>query len=326
MTENLEVFGLDNIHYTCYLNTTLQCLFSIKNFRKNIVNEKYDSSNQLTSCLKQIIDNKDKIKFLKTFIKHMMIKVDWFRFLEHNDMHEFLLIFIDQLNQEIVKTTNTHVTIPHYKSLDDKYLKTSLFSNSIRDWKLSNKNENCWLNDMLSGQIVNQIICGHCNKIHHNFEIFREISLEITDTCASLEDCMKEYFGKHYINIDDSCNNKWKCDKCKETKKSLKSCKLIIEPEVLIISLKRFKHNNGRFIKNNKKINIPGNLNLFDYCLSKNKQYNLNAIANHMGSLSGGHYNSYVKYDEKKYLIDDESVHSVRDFSDNNAYTIFYSS
>ena len=323
MTEKDSIFGLDNIHYTCYLNTTLQCLFSFEKFRKNIVES--SATNNLTGHLKDIIIKKDKRPYLKNLIKELMKNVDWFRFLEHNDMHEFMLIFIDQLNQELCKTTKGELYIPHTDIIDPKYLKTTLFSKSINNWKLSNKNENSWLNNILSGQLVNQIICGNCKKIHHNYEIFREISLEITDQCVSLDDCIREFFKKHYINTDED-SDKWKCDHCNKTVKSLKSCKLIIVPETLIISLKRFKFINNRFSKNNKKITIPNQLDLYDYTLSNNKDYKLQSIANHMGSLSGGHYNAYVKNGENKYLIDDESVHSVKDFTDDHAYTIFFTS
>ena len=41
------------------------------------------------------------------------------------------------------------------------------------------------------------------------------------DTCSSAEQCWSKYGGSTVDDWNKSCQNKWTCDKCKETRKSL---------------------------------------------------------------------------------------------------------
>lgn len=320
-----EVFGLDNLGLTCYLNTTLQCLFSCDGFIHNIMNQNCDPAQMLSVSLKNILVN-DRRKGVKSLIRTLMQKVNYFRFLQHNDINEFITLFFDQYNMEVYNYNKLDIR-PVKQNLNDTALSVFL-SKANKSWYNFVKNENTWFNDLCTGQIVQQIICGHCNKIHHNFETFRVLDVELPPDGTSdfsLEYSIDKFFEKQFINDDDS-GDKWVCDECKTSKKSVKSCKLVRTPAMFIISLKRFRINkNGtNWTKNQRYVKIPPSLDLNDFSVNYNENFDLKAIANHMGSMNGGHYNAYCKRDKDWFLIDDEDSRKVSSYQDNNAYTVFF--
>lgn len=331
---NAEIFGLENIHYTCYLNSTLQCLFTFESFRHGILKDS-TNNNSITCNLRHILttrDDKCRTNGLKKLIKGLMEKVSWFTFLQHNDVNEFILLLFEQLNIEIYEHNKLmSTTFPLKLRKHDSKTNTGFFMNKAqKSWVSFVKTEHTWFNEIVTGQLVNQVICGHCNKIHHNFETFRVLDIEIPDDdTLSLDSCLSKYFEKHHINDSDDISNKsdkWICNVCKHSAKSLKTCKLVKLPEMLVISIKRFKYNesSGRFLKNNASVKITDVLDINNYSVSNEPEYKLMSFANHMGNMHGGHYNATCKYDDKAFLIDDESVSKIETCEDRNAYTIFY--
>ena len=251
-----------------------------------------------------------------------MQKVNWFQFLEHNDINEFILLLFDQLNRELIQYTNDR-PIKYIKCSDSRLQKFTAKAN--KSWYGFVKNENTWFNDLSTGQLVHQIICGHCSKIHHTFENFCLLDIEIPEgkENISLKDCFSQFFEKQHINTDESDPEKWKCDNCGMCAKSYKSCKIVRSPVMFIISLKRFKRKNDKFVKNSVHVSVPKTIDISG-CSLENESFQLNAIANHMGSTHGGHYNAFSKRNTSWYLIDDEEVKPVVDVHDRSAYTVFF--
>ena len=328
-----KIFGLINIHNTCYMNSTLQCLFTYPEFR-NSINDIQHCKENISGSLQHILNDPNKNYGIKLLLKNLIQKVDWFKFLQHNDINEFINIFFNQLNVEIYSFDK--LDIRPYKPTTHPRI-SKFIAKANNEWFKFVKNENTWFNELCTGQVVNQIICGHCGKIHHNFETFRVLDVEIptneNNVSISIDDCLAKYFDKHYINGDDVDGDKWKCDKCNQKKKSMKSCKIIRSPHMFIISLKRFKtvtytrggNTEYRFAKNNAHVSISDNINIDGFSINNEVNYKLKAIANHMGGTDGGHYNAFCKYDDDWYLIDDESVKKTKVFNDQSAYILFYS-
>lgn len=321
-----QVFGLDNIGFTCYLNTTLQCIFSYENFIQEINSQRQDATQSISLSLQNIISG-DRRKAVKSLIRALMQKVNYFRFLQHNDINEFITLFFDQINMEIYNFNKLDIR-PIKQSLNSSAL-SNFLSKAHKSWYNYVKNENTWFNDMCTGQLVHQIICGNCKKIHHNFETFRLLDVELPpprgDSVCSLDFALENYFKKQYINAgEDENEDKWVCDGCNQSVKSVKSCKIVRTPAMFIISLKRFKMMHGRFIKNNQYIKIDEKIDLNDYSVDFDENFELRAVANHMGSMQSGHYNAYCLRNGGWYLIDDEDTRKVKSYDDQHAYTIFF--
>ena len=327
-----KIFGLENILNTCYLNSTLQCLFTYSEFRNSIKAINHGKKN-ISGSLQHILKEKNKTHGIKSLLKNLIEKVDWFKFLQHNDMNEFINIFFNQLNIEIYSFDK--LDIRQYKPTMSPRI-SKFIAKANKEWFNFVKNDNTWFNELCTGQVVNQIICGHCKKIHHNFETFRVLDVEIPTTekseSISITDCLAKYFDKYYINCDDD-DNKWKCDSCNHKEKSLKSCKIIRSPQMFIISLKRFKtmtftidgNQKYKFTKNNAHVLVSDDIDINEFSINHENDFQLNAIANHMGGTNGGHYNTFCKYDNNWYLIDDETVRKTNTYSDQSAYILFYS-
>ena len=114
----------------------------------------------------------------------------------------------------------------------------------------------------------------------------------------NIRDLLEFYFSPENIEfkIKFSKYNK----KCIHSKYS----KISYPPNILILSLQRFNKNTNS--KNNCFIKYSENL-IISYFIDKewgydrDTIYHLYGVINHKGSLSSGHYYSYVKFSEDTY-------------------------
>ena len=155
-------------------------------------------------------------------------------------------------------------------------------------------------------------------------------------TNTTLEHCF-ELWGK-----EESLGDSWRCPDCKIPVSANKRLSLTRPPRILIVQLKRFLYSNGRRYRMNTVVKIPRqNLDLSSF-LSLNEEevledgmgakdttdsderartpspflsvgstiYDLKAVANHFGGISGGHYTACVYNPEAKewFCFDDASV------------------
>jgi len=152
----------------------------------------------------------------------------------------------------------------------------------------------------------------------------------------NIYDCLNLFTRKEKLEKD----NAWYCSKCKGHKEALKKMEIYKVPPVLIIHLKRFKTSKTSSIgpfywSQGKKINavidfpIQG-LDLSNYVLGKDKNaiYDLYAVSNHYGGLSGGHYTAYAKnpINNHWYDFNDSRVSPVneKEIVGVAAYVLFY--
>jgi ubiquitin C-terminal hydrolase len=300
--------GLANLGATCYINTIVTCLSNCKDFVDFIISKIEPDTNktniiiELRTILNELCINNNSI-IPRRFISSLRENIKEINIHEQNDINEFLAIFIDKLNKCIcskIKVTKDELyKLFNYK--DNLYdQQRERMDNS---WFSKIGSEYSGLIDIFYGQNISQIICGKCEHIHHNYEIYFNLMTPIEESSKSLYDCLDHYF------LDESLNNQqndWRCDECKTYNKSTKTSKLWRNPKVLVISLKRFTYD---LKKNNKSIDIPINLDISKYSLSrKNNNYKLKSVAMHYGNLQGGHYYSICEKKNKWYEIDDLDV------------------
>lgn len=134
--------------------------------------------------------------------------------------------------------------------------------------------------------------------------------------------------------------NEWKCPKCNDFRQAKKKIQIYRAPKILIIHLNRFSHLEGKKINTEIDFQLD-DLNLNKFVVNKRREndepfneespeedqvYDLFAIANHFGSLDGGHYIAAAKnpYNSEWYQFNDSNVSRLRDLNKSAAYLLFY--
>lgn len=315
--------GLANIANTCYINTCVQCLGFCGEFLSFVLNEENDECKHLTRGdllfeLREIYDGlwvKDTGLIPSRFLKILEGHLDFLRLGEQNDIQEFLTIFIDKMNSSIAKDITTK---RQNIGEEQTYFKNASLEKLKKKcdvaWKNSIGKEYSTLVDTFYGQLIVQIVCGNCDKIHHNIEPFSSLLLPISsatehDSELNLETCLTHLFHDETLNIDE--NTVWKCDGCQTCSKSIKTTKIWRFPRILTVCMKRFTYD-GK--KNNKVVEISERLDISNfgiYTSENNKAtYELSSVACHTGSHHRGHYYALCKHIKNGfwYKIDDTRI------------------
>ncbi|KAH3860654.1 ubiquitin carboxyl-terminal hydrolase 31-like [Dreissena polymorpha] len=154
-------------------------------------------------------------------------------------------------------------------------------------------------------------------------------------TSVSLEDCLRVFTKEERLGEGDA----WNCPVCgKVPDGAIKKLGLWSTPDILVIHLKRFRHCGLHKSKVNVLVNFPvGDLDMTPHLLLETpggsdeelyNHYDLYAVANHYGNMSGGHYTAFCKnpVDMKWYEYDDTNVKplSRQDIVTKAAYLLFY--
>jgi len=149
-----------------------------------------------------------------------------------------------------------------------------------------------------------------------------------TPSC-SLKDCMAQFRVAEKLSKEDS----WYCNKCKEHVEATKQIEIFNIPNILIISINRFKRDSTYF---NEKVSdhvscpVEG-FDISEFVLNKKGAdiYDLTGVVNHFGGLQGGHYTSYArsKVGSAWHEYNDGMVTKVHDDSEvvsDAAYIFFF--
>lgn len=309
-------FGLPNIGYTCYLNTSLQCLFHNEHFVQflNTLEPDLMSLNELHHTFTdQESSKKNKhrsyIHFLKLLHKHIpMIDIN-----EENDIHEFIVLFIDVYFEYFKRVVPVRKPTTKTTSAIIKY-------NSDAHWY----NKYSGICDVLFSQHLIKIQCKDCGHKLHNYETTSIISIDISNSIHSVKDGVEDHFTP--LAIDD-----WKCDKCNMRNNSQKTSYIIRTPKILAICLKRFSFENNKVVKNEQDIKIDKLLDMskyFYFDTETESTYSLKSVALHHGNPYNGHYTTMLfDNDDEKTFIDDMDIVKMndKDFNINNdAYLLLY--
>lgn len=155
-----------------------------------------------------------------------------------------------------------------------------------------------------------------------------------TETCM-IHECFSKYTEVETIEI--------KCETCAHNVHD-SQVEIWRLPDLLIIHLKRFSFTNGKLMKIGHLVKFPlVGLDMSFWMLNSKKKkgvtikttrenylYDLYAVVNHTGGISGGHYTSFCKNDDGKWLyFDDDKVFQVtgdpeEEIVTKKAYILFY--
>lgn len=112
----------------------------------------------------------------------------------------------------------------------------------------------------------------------------------------TLDDCLDEFTGDEKLENQDS----WYCPRCKKHQRTLKKMDIWKLPEIMVVHLKRFSQVRLSGNKVNTMIDFPLNsLDMTNRVLGHQNEsliYDLYAVDNHYGGISGGHCKQYIIY------------------------------
>ncbi|RXG69105.1 Ubiquitin carboxyl-terminal hydrolase 20 [Armadillidium vulgare] len=146
---------------------------------------------------------------------------------------------------------------------------------------------------------------------------------------VSLFNCLAAFFSADELKGD----NMYSCEKCGKLRNGVKYSKVIELPEILIIHLKRFRHEYMYSSKISQYVAFPvQGLDLSPFlhkdCTSEVRSYDLYAVICHHGAVGSGHYTAYAQNasNNRWYEFDDQCVTEVNleTVANCEAYVLFY--
>lgn len=266
-------------------------------------------------------------------------KIRNFSSMAQQDSQEALLCILDTINEELGKKVITNlINISEQETIMINMMNDMT---DLQKYNLANQHNNLLelytLNKLLNNSInkkhsfvtelFNSIeksttICPHCNYKSIIMEQHYMSGLNIpykndNDEHFTLKDCLDNTFNK---KEELSCGNEWHCIQCNNKVQAIKTTEIYMEPQILILYLKRYNNVSNITSRINNLITFP----LEDLQIN-NSKYDLYAVINQMGSLNGGHYNAFIKNNEW-FLFDDETVLKINEemIITRNAYILFY--
>lgn len=269
VSSNVQRRGLFNLGATCYLNSSLQQLFNIEEFRSILLREFFEQPLWLNSFQNLIAD----LLFLPTNAVDPSLFISTFRWYgdainprEQQDAVEFIQMLLDQIGQNIPD-------IPK----------------------------------LFTGKIIHQIVGTNVSYSGETYEDFVTFSLEVKDM-QNLEQSLQtfmlpdDFSGSEQYNADGI----GKID-AKAYHRILKAPQILIVQ--LKRFLYNMKTGQREKINSKFSFPQSFDLSNAMRDQTQPLYYDLIGVTMHMGSANGGHYYTYAKSDSKQwYTFNDSSV------------------
>ncbi|XP_039997494.1 uncharacterized protein LOC120797713 [Xiphias gladius] len=162
---------------------------------------------------------------------------------------------------------------------------------------------------IFKGQLNHKTTCVKCKDSNDSRSFFWILPLTVEDSCRqtySVERGLKAFFKG-----EKACgDNKMYCSSCDKKQDADIDFELTQNPKILTLLLKRFSfdHKHRRYVKLHCRVDVPQTLNI-EQCT-----YDLYALVNHFGNLTGGHYTADIKSFENGewYRFNDDIVERVQ--------------
>lgn len=296
--------GLVNLGATCYMATSLQHLFMIKEARYLILNSRLDQEapaqhDKVLCELKKIFaflqESERKAYNPKDLCKVYIMDQQEVNTGEQKDMQEFFTDLISKLEET-----------------SDPGLKTSIKT-------------------LFGGVITNMVISLDCSHVSSTLEEFYTVRCQV----AGMKDL---YESLNEITVKDTLegDNMYTCSKCSRKVRAEKRACFRQLPNILCFNTMRYTFNMVTMLKEkvNTHFSFPLQLNMSGYMeqnLINNEtslvevegdteefMYDLIGVTVHTGTADGGHYYSFIRDDDqtgkdkeeklKWYLFNDAEV------------------
>jgi ubiquitin C-terminal hydrolase len=342
--------GLTNLGNTCFMNSIIQCLKSLREFMEYFISNEYKEDLRTDKEESTLVINWNVLT-RALYHRHAVVRPVHFhlniRSLAHkkgksdftgyrqNDSSEFLHFLLESLHNSLCKKVVMKVKGTPKTELDKKMVL------AYDNWKTYFQNDYSKIVELFYGQFHSVISTPEDPSFSsETFEPFCSFDVEIPQifvetfltkedgtktrevkkkTSVSLYDCLDHFTSQEEIDYKTSDD---------DTKKYSKQMRFWKLPKYLIIFLKRF---NNRMQKVDTVVDFPiDDLDLSKYTFGYDRtraNYNLVAVSQHMGGLGGGHYYALARNSNGKwYCYNDREVKhgDIGEFKTSMPYCLFY--
>jgi len=352
--------GLSNLGNTCYMNAALQsisnCTPLTTYFRKCAQNlpssKKYPLSSSYAALMNTMWSGKYRSVGPSNLCGVICDLFPVFRGWAQQDSQELLRCVLDRLHEEL-----KHPVDSTYQETPKNEPQSTSGENKTKSEEKKRIEYKSPISEIFEGILQSKVKCMQCKKLSITKDRFYDLSVSVAvhrrptynpekrpntgngwwSTFASyigltrkntlLDDCLYSFCSTEELSGSD----RYMCEHCKTLNDGEKTLSILKLPEILCIHIKRFRHDSYFSSKISDHVLFP--LQGFDaspYCVNpeKNTLYDLVAVINHRGSLSGGHYVAYAKNhkNDKWYEFDDKTVTEVTEdiVKGVEAYVLFF--
>jgi len=269
--------GLINHGTTCYANSMLQVLNSIKVFRRAVwaINTTDNEVNTTEYALQRVFYNMNMYKTAVS-AKELLYTLGWEErdLCLQRDIQEFKCLLCGILERSEYRLNNTQ-----YKSIFKR---------------------------LIEGKMTAFMKCTDIDYKNSKTEDFADLSLDVRG-CADVYESFDKYVNQEVMSGDNSYQPEGK-----GSQKAYRNLCLDLFPPILFLHLKRFDYKGVTLEKINDHYKFDETLELSKYCTQKSdNNYKLHAVIVHKGSPQSGHYFAFIKHQNCWVKYDDRNVISV---------------
>ncbi|CAG8441081.1 8870_t:CDS:2 [Scutellospora calospora] len=352
--------GLRNLGNTCFMNSIIQCLSGTLPFaryfldgsfkrhinRDNPLGTKGVLADKFATLIRVMWSDQYVSVSPVSFKEAIGCFAPQFSGSEQQDSQELLAYLLDGLHEDL--NINSHNSIFNNSTFlnTDEIEDLPLHVASDLAWEKHLMRNSSIVVSLFQGQFCNRLMCMTCGKTSTTFDVFMYLSLPLPTNSKNkvpidLETCLKSFIKEEILDGNDA----WNCPRCNCPRRAVKQLSISRLPDILLIHLKRFSFYGPFRDKLETMVHFPiRRLDLTSYVLPNSASgdggsrsnlqqigpfvYDLYAISNHYGGLSGGHYTACVRngYKNEWHKFDDSraSVCDERDIVTRAAYNLFY--
>ena len=341
--DNINIFGIINSGNTCFMNSSLQCLFHLNNFKKYILNipDELLEEKELTKEFKDLLNiiEKEERMINASKIKKILSKVeDKYKTNEQCDANEFISIFLNQMLNELKGFgQSSKINFPN-NIKDDEMKKQFERLNKLFIYK-----NNSFLIDLFYGRLLKELYCEKGHRISIKFQIYNMIELPINECFNKIKKFFYRYTNSYYYQVEQN-NNKVElidllkeyqnnhlvdgeieCEKCGKNVKYYSKTTIFDSPQYLII----FLNQNLENYYNSQFVNFEETFNTTGFIKGNNTIYNLVGVIDYFGNSVFQDYSSKYKNlnDKNWYKVVNSKIQLISDFKTmekKNAIILFY--
>ena len=277
--------GLTNTSNICYANAVIQCLCNLQCFRESLFSMSNNST--IINCIRdtfKTIHIEGKTSNCMQLLNELQTKNGSFNYFTQNDVHEFLVILLDKMHEDICVDLSYIIT-------NDKFL-----SNLEYNWYVVNQSRYSAILDIFYGMYKNAIRCIRCNNVEVSYETVSNFILYCNEGNKSINDILT-----NLVSYEDTLVGRH-CNKCNCQCDGARKVTLVKLPKVVTFYINRGSV--SAVGKNNTEFDVNQHIVIDSY------RYELRCVIIHVGNGTGGHYVALCedKDTSRWYMYNDEVV------------------